>query len=685
MPDDRPTISSSRVAAADVARHSFDVVRRGFDPQEVRAFLELVARELSAWEQHEDDLRQQVADADERSRHPVIDEATLTAALGQQSAAVLRNAHDEAARITLAADEAAAALTREAQQHATDALVRAESAAAERIAEAEIAATTVQQQARQEVATMLDAARAEGEALVERARLQGRGMIDQAQDARRRVLADMAQRRRAVTLQIEQFRAARDELAAAVLGLRDTVDRAAGDLVRADDDARAAAADVARRQQTDVPDTALAAEVDRAVADLAAAGAVFDIDDFGPFPAAPPAGPPAVSATPADVGNAHGELDVDTDEADGPAGTDAIGDVDALVTVAAAVDVPDELDAVEDLFARLRASHPGDVTNLQPSAAPEPADTGEATPAAGTPVADDPAPPTPVVDEETGEVEEADGEPGEAAAAAEDPAAAAIPGDEATEDDVSDGAVPDDASEAADEVDEAGPDEAGPDEIGPDQAALDSRAELLDPVVAKLARRLKRTLQDDQNRLLDVLRSGSGDRLGTVLPAEDDQRAVYTEAASADLRDAAVAGIAFTRRQLGTTRGRAPAPDAAAVAQVAAGLANTVVTLLRRRLAEDENAGPDADRIGAAYREWRGARIERLVGDAALEAFSSGVISAAGTAGLRWVLAGNGTGCADCDDNALADVIGRGEDFPTGHRHPPAHAGCRCLVVPTPV
>jgi hypothetical protein len=23
-----------------------------------------------------------------------------------------------------------------------------------------------------------------------------------------------------------------------------------------------------------------------------------------------------------------------------------------------------------------------------------------------------------------------------------------------------------------------------------------------------------------------------------------------------------------------------------------------------------------------------------------------------------------------------------GTHFPTGHQHPPAHAGCRCLVVP---
>src|SRR5580658_2853408 len=110
MPEDLQSISSSRVAAAEVARHSFGTVRRGFDPQEVRAYLELVARELAVWEQHDQELRREVAQAEERSRNPVLDESTLTAALGQQSAQVLRSAHEEAARIALRAEETAAAL-----------------------------------------------------------------------------------------------------------------------------------------------------------------------------------------------------------------------------------------------------------------------------------------------------------------------------------------------------------------------------------------------------------------------------------------------------------------------------------------------------------------------------------------------------------------------------------------------
>ena len=47
--------------------------------------------------------------------------------------------------------------------------------------------------------------------------------------------------------------------------------------------------------------------------------------------------------------------------------------------------------------------------------------------------------------------------------------------------------------------------------------------------------------------------------------------------------------------------------------QAAAGLARVVVTMLRRQIAEGN--GEPADRVGAAFREWRGERVERLVGD----------------------------------------------------------------------
>jgi hypothetical protein len=105
--------------------------------------------------------------------------------------------------------------------------------------------------------------------------------------------------------------------------------------------------------------------------------------------------------------------------------------------------------------------------------------------------------------------------------------------------------------------------------------------------------------------------------------------------------------------------------------------------MLRRRIADGADDGEEVgERVGAAYREWRGERIERLVGDFAVQAFSAGVAAAVSSEGLvRWVLTSS-NGCSDCDDNALAGAVPMGEGFPTGHAYPPAHSGCRCLVAP---
>jgi len=218
------------------------------------------------------------------------------------------------------------------------------------------------------------------------------------------------------------------------------------------------------------------------------------------------------------------------------------------------------------------------------------------------------------------------------------------------------------------------------------------RDDLLDPIMAKMARRLKRAMQDDQNTLLHRLRSDSGEYRQELLSSEEEQRRSLVEGAVDFLGDAFDAGEQFARQHLGSEVDAAP--DASEINRSAVGigaqeLADTVVTLLRRRLLEEEVEGPGpseeeaAELISAAYREWRGERIERLVGDHVVGAFSSGVRAASGKAPLRWVASGSEDACADCDDNALAEAVTEGERFPTGHLYPPAHAGCRCIVVPT--
>ena len=52
-----------------------------------------------------------------------------------------------------------------------------------------------------------------------------------------------------------------------------------------------------------------------------------------------------------------------------------------------------------------------------------------------------------------------------------------------------------------------------------------------------------------------------------------------------------------------------------------------------------------------------------------------------GTA-VRWVVDDGDTASPDCEDNALAEGVVKGQPFPTGHLAPPVHPTCRCLVVP---
>ncbi len=245
MPEGRPPISSARIATGDIARHSFAIVRRGFDTDEVRAYLQSVARSLEGLEEREQELRTALAEAEERAAHPVVDEATLTTSLGQHSAQILRHAHEEAARIVLQAQEGAATLLRDTQSQVDELQARTEAAAAERVVEVELLVANAEQEARVDSERIIAEAVAQAEAVIARAKDEGRTLLEQVQEARRRVLADLAARRRALGIQIEQLRAARDEMAASVLGVRDKVEGILGHLERTDEEARAAAAAVA--------------------------------------------------------------------------------------------------------------------------------------------------------------------------------------------------------------------------------------------------------------------------------------------------------------------------------------------------------------------------------------------------------------------------------------------------------
>ncbi len=593
MPEDRLTIlSTSRVHPDEVARHTFGTTRRGFDPAEVRSFLEHVARDLQAVADREQELRRAVAEAEHRAANPVLDEATLTGALGLETARVLRSAHDAAAELVARAESDAARLRAQAQEEAEQLQRHTEQSATDRTAETDAAVAELRRRAQEEAAARIEGAKLESEALVTQTRAECRSMVQEAQELRARVLADLGRRRRVLHSQIEQLRAGRERLAETIGEVRSAVDTIADELFRAEDEARLAA-EAAGRQvaQEEVADITLETAGDG----LGAAG-----------------------------------------------GTVGGGEE------------PSPRQSVDELFARLRAE-------ASTVAAPVGAPVG---PAGGS-EAREPGP--------------GDAGPGETAKRRARPAADQVarpkPGPPAGA-----AGAP---TEAAETPPAEGAAESGP--VAPEGAAADvdpvvaQRDEVLTPLVATLARRLKRALQDDQNDILDRLRA-RGSWTAEVLPAEAEHAQRYVRAGLDQLLEAARAGATFAGGK---------ADEAPGVEDVAAELASDIVTPLRRRL---EGEGPSVNEgdesalvelVGAAFREWKGARTERLAGDHAVYAFARAALAAVpvGTA-LRWVVDDDVAECPDCDDNALAGPVPSGEDFPTGHPHPPAHAGCRCLLAP---
>jgi DivIVA domain-containing protein len=523
--EDRPTISSSRLGAGDVARATFSPARRGYDPREVRSFLEQVARELSNAEQRIAELRERVAEAERRAKHPVLDEATLASALGTQSAAILRSAHEEAQRVVTAAQARASELLGEAQDRAASVTVEAQSRAATTVSESEQAAAAMDNEARAAAQRLVDSAKTNGEALVARAREQGRSIVEQAQEARRKVLADLLVRRKALHVQVEQLRAARDSLTQSVLALRTSVDATIADLEGSDDRARQAAIELLRTQP---------------------APPEVGVEEFEEAPTPHPSGGDAQTADDEDP------------------------------------------DAVEEIFAKLRKA------SLEERGA-----------------------------EESGRT------------AAREPVGADTP-------------------------------------VG---LILQRRDEAIGGPRDALIRKVKRTLQDDQNAALERVKGADGMVVADRLEDERAQRDRYALASVEPLREAANAGRSFAASEGGVV---GPELSDGVLAELAEDLAATLVTALRKRMSADGGT-EGTERVTAAYREWRGARAERLCADLALRAFHAGVAAAATGRKIRFIVAPTEPPCEQC---VAAGAESQGGNGGPALRLPPVHAGCRCTVLP---
>lgn len=605
-------MADAPLSPEEIEHRGFSSSFRGFDANEVRAYLGRVADELRAAAAEQRELQRRLADAEHRAAHPVLDHATLSRAVGDEMARVLASAQEAGQELRAKAEDNVGRMLREAHEHAQRIRSEADAVLAARSDETQEAVAQVRAQAETEAGAIAAKARSDAGAVVEAGEASARRLMQEAEAARAQVLGDLGRRRRMINVQVEQLRAGRDRLLDAYRVVRRTLDEVSDELERVEVEAKAAAGEAARRLAVARPGGPIEAapfpEVgagpDSAVTEREGDAAVVEPPVLAPprGPTAPPpvqrpAAPQRTRVAPLDVVEAPAEIEA----------------VRVLETVAMPADPEpaDPASVVDDLFARIRADRAASVARAEAVLASEP-----------TPVA---------------------------------------PADETVAEDAT-----------------AGPDGTAD---GPDDEALRERRDAaVEAIWSRLARSLKRALQDEQNETLDRLRAGRSQPTGAELVPGDQQAARFAKVAIVVLGEAAHEGAKFVS---------AGALPSVKVDDLAADLAGSLAGPLRRALDDCVRASGDdratlVERIGGAYRECRGQRVERVAIDATVAAFGRGTLAAAGGQTLRWIVEDEAGPCSDCDDNALAGPTAAGDAYPTGQTHPPAHDGCRCFLAPAP-
>ncbi|MHB8669346.1 MAG: DivIVA domain-containing protein [Acidimicrobiales bacterium] len=706
MADGRPVISSEpHLSAGVVAGRRFNTTFRGFDPEEVRRFLRRLSEEMAAAEQRERKLLASVEELRQQASRPVLDEVALESMLGEETTRILRSAREAAADIRARSEEKVARLVAESEEHAAQVRAQAEEESARLRSEAEAVLAVRVEEAEGVAQELLAAAHAEAEAEIERARALGKEMVSEAQLLRERVLADLARRRRAAHIQIEQLRAGRDRLLDAYRLVRRTLDEATQELSVAESEARLVA-EAAGRRLSDEPELS----IEELEAELEAArGTSLLLGD--PLESQPPL-PPGETALPGPG----------ADFAGGPDSPTPVAPIASVASVAPAAPVAPvapvasppayggaEPGAEEPTLVPVDPGSPDEGVRILSAAevadlrAPAPAEspTAEAPPAPAVAPAPlpDPAPPAPAPSPlaPAGPSRPAARSEGESGGPSVEELFARIKADRADAvvrarerlgaEPVGGSPEASEASEGPASGSEAAA-EAPPVVREPvsevpvsdaDERALQARDSQIGPLETALARKLKRVLQDEQNEVLESLRTIRGRPTGdAVLAAEEVQLARYREAARPLLCEAILAASATSDA------------DSSRLAQTSAeNLAAELVSELRTRLVsalEDasdiSDNGAVVEGVSAVYRQCKTRRVEALTRHHLAATFTLGAFHQTpdGLA-LRWVVDDEGGACPDCDDNALAGPTAKGQTFPTGQLHPPAHVGCRCLLV----
>ena len=652
---------------AAVGSAAFPTGRRGFDQAEVRDFLKMVAAEMARLQERERFLEGELRAMQTRglSAPGRLDEETVTTLLGEEAARVLTAARDASTQIRDRAEESATRLVKDAAEDAA------------RIRESAVI----------EAARIRDDSAQDAESEIDMAKQQGRDMVNEAREYREKVLSELGRRRDAARSQIEQLLHGRDRLMNAFERARIASEDVIGGLTDAHDE----------------PEF---------IVDLS--------PTTGPIPIVNPEHP---SVKVFDREEEIVEHEIVTEVAVMEAAPVNIFNHEIETQI---VDV---LEAVEEAIAELpvvvEIDHPVHIATEQTDAEIESAESpqtnvvslfgrGRRSPdmpeveTAEEVAAEVLAAPVEVVVEEV--VEVAVEEVVEVIEVVAAPTPAPVRHNTAGVDDIfaklrasSTAEVATDIAptvapieveppakpvvkKASDKKSTEKKAKAKPSVVPADPARFEERNEALSAIVVASARKLKRVLADEQNTVLGHLRGKRASlEIDAILGSVEEHAARYSVAVAEDTMSSAGAGAKSVKTSGGSSR---RVTQKAISEHTAATIASGLVAGFREdtRIAIGEAEG-DRDVLSSlmrdVYRKWKMEMIDTHVDDIACSAYSKGAYLALEPGSpLSWMVDPVSHCCSECEDNSLAGMVTRGDNFPTGHGHPPAHAGCRCLVCP---
>ena len=609
---------------AAVGSAQFSVVRRGFEQEEVRDLLRGVSAELARLQERERFLESELRAMQTRglSAPGALDEEMVTALLGEETARVLTSAREAAKQQIARAAETAERLVREASSDAA----------------------RIRQEAEIESSRQRNDAVADVEAEIELAKQQGREMVIEAREYREKVLSELARRRELAREQIEHLIHDRDRLVAAFDRARLAANDVVGDLTEFDE----LSEEVARISGLSTP--------------VDATAPIFF--DHTKDPDAIPQSSELIEVEKV-VGVIAESIDSTTIE---------VVEVDEVVEEVVVIEVEEVIAETPETTVVAMHEAPAGMSEHPSSEPPAQEHIAEVVQLFGKKRKETEAPQAAVeVVEPPVEVVEV--------VETKKQTVATTPQKKSV-DDLFARLKQTSTAEVARTT--------KPKVVVPkvDQGVFDHRDEVLEPILVLITRKMKRVLADEENSILTYLQGKkSVVALEKVLPVGDEHLQMYVEALAEDVISAAMAGAQSLSKSLKADL-RKRVTRSAVMQVVSRTIDESTIRPLRekiQRAVEQSNGDKDemSNLIRSVYREMKMQRVEQQVSDIARMAYSRGayLVLDQGTK-VCWMVDPNGPSCADAEDNSLAGSTGLGSEFPTGHIHPTAHAGCRCLIAP---